>query len=237
MRLYWKHILKAAIPPRYPDWIPEGPVLKDRVSSRRAFEQVVSSGLPPHGDAPKNWDSLYALGKVLENTSHNGKVLDAGATLYSRILPWLYLFGYRDLTGINPIFGKTIRRGPIRYENGNVTATRFSDNTFDVITCLSVIEHGVDVEEYLRECFRILKPGGLLVTSTDYYATSIETAGMTAYGVPIHIFDKNEIIELLEKARQIGFSVPELDLNCEEKVVRWASYDLEYTFLVFKLKK
>ena len=71
--------------------------------------------------------------------------------------------------------------------------TRFDPETFDVVTCLSVVEHGVDLDGYFREAARILKPGGALVTSTDYYPDPIDTAGKHAYGVPVKIFNRAEI--------------------------------------------
>ena len=47
--------------------------------------------------------------------------------------------------------------------------TNFKDNMFDFITSLSVIEHGVNIQNYFREMNRILKKDGMLLTSTDYW--------------------------------------------------------------------
>ena len=58
---------------------------------------------------------------------------------------------------------------------------------------LSVVEHGVDLEAYFREMSRVLRPGGLLLSSTDYWETKIETVGKEAYGGPVHIFCREEI--------------------------------------------
>jgi len=40
---------------------------------------------------------------------------------------------------------------------------------FDYITSLSVIEHGVNIQNYFKEMNRILKKGGVLLTSSDYW--------------------------------------------------------------------
>ena len=51
----------------------------------------------------------------------------------------------------------------------NLEATHYKENTFDFVTSLSVIEHGVDIQKYFEEMSRILKKDGLLLTSTDYW--------------------------------------------------------------------
>jgi hypothetical protein len=85
---------------------------------------------------------------------------------------------------------------------------------------------------------RILKPGGILITSTDYYETPVDTRGQMAFGVPIHIFTKDEIIRALEIARQFGLSsASSLDLSSGERVVHWEKYDLRYSMVVFSLQK
>lgn len=49
----------------------------------------------------KNWDGLAALACILQTTRTSATVLDAGAALGSMILPWLFLYGYRSLVGVN----------------------------------------------------------------------------------------------------------------------------------------
>jgi SAM-dependent methyltransferase len=96
----------------------------------------------------------------------------------------------------------------------------------------------VDIWKYFREMSRILKPGGVLVTSVDYYESPLDTAGKTAYGVPVHIFSREEVLEALSVARDCGLHLTgPLDLRSEEKIVHWGGLDLEYTFLVFTLIK
>lgn len=48
----------------------------------------------------------------------------------------------------------------------NKQALPYEDNFFDLITCTEVIEHLEHYRETLREIFRVLKSGGLLVLST-----------------------------------------------------------------------
>ena len=186
----------------------------------------------------KNWDSLAALDVILRTTRQSARVFDAGGETYSVILPWLSLYGYRNLVCGNISFESAFHRGPIRFEHADITRTTYPDGHFDAITCLSVIEHGVDVELYLREMSRVLKPGGTLVTSTDYYETPIDTRGHTAYGVPVRVFSRPEILKMLDQGEKVGFTpLGPLDPTSGEKVIHWRRFDLRYTFVVFSLRK
>ncbi len=194
--------------------------------------------LPLHRGAEKNWDHLAAVFAILRSTTDSARVLDAGAEFYSNVLPALFAYGYRNLYGINLSFTEEARRGPIRYLPGDITRTIFPDGYFDAVACMSVIEHGVPLEGYLREMYRVLKPGGLLITSTDYYPTAIDTTGRMAHGAAIKIFTKAEIQEILRLAQSVGFeSTGEVDLECSERPVRWDKFDLDYTFVIFTLRK
>lgn len=213
-------------------------VLKSAEEVQDSFEQVQRLGLPPMVDLPKNWDSLAALDIILRTADTNSRIFDAGGEWYSMIAPWLFLYGYKNITVGNKVFDKKRRRGSIVYENSDITSTKFSNGYFNAVTCLSVIEHGVDLIAYFKEMSRIIKAGGILITSADYYDTPIDTKGQEAYGVPIYIYSKDEIIKALELATRYGFSLMSpMDLRSAEKVVHWKEYDLHYTFIIFSLQK
>ncbi len=221
-----------------PATYPVNTVLRDRDEIDAAVAEAERLGLPPVWDAPKSWDSLGALHEVLSRTGPEARVLDAGAEYYSQILRWLYLYGYRDLAGINLVFKRPVRCGPIRLEPGDLTATRFADGHFDAVTCLSVIEHGVDLAAYFGEMARILRPGGVLVTSTDYFAEPTDTCGRRAYGGPIRVFDRREMEAAFALAATYGLELTgPVDLRSGERCVHWAEHDLRYTFLIWTMTK
>jgi SAM-dependent methyltransferase len=211
--------------------------LKSEQQWQRAFDESRTLGLPRHPDAPKNWDTLAAVAKVLAETTPDARVLDAGAELYSSFLPALYTYGYRHLTGINLAFKRTIQRGPIHYEPGDITATRFADKFFDAVACLSVIEHGVNLAAFFTEMARIIKPNGLLMLSTDYWETPVDTAGKQDFGAPIHVFSCRELESALLLAEERGFELAgPIDLHCVEKAVRWDYHGLKYTYVALSLR-
>ncbi len=54
----------------------------------------------------------------------------------------------------------------IQYFDFNTDTYKYQDNSFDVIYSKSVIEHISNIDHFMREQIRILKPGGLLIILT-----------------------------------------------------------------------
>lgn len=210
-------------------------VLQDDNQWQDAVEQARRRKLPLHRDLPKNWDTLGAASTVLARVGPAGRVLDAGAARYSTLLVWLYRYGLRELVGINLEFRRTVRHGRggcVRFEPGDATATRFAAGSFDAVTCLSVIEHGVPMPEFFAEAARLLRPGGVLVISTDYDAEPPDTTGRIAYGAPVHVFAPAEIHSLIKLADEAGFDVEgAFEPGHPQRPVYWKRYDLRYTFV------
>ena len=230
----------ATFPPAPPSdvwtrWV--NSALRARSERDLAIDEVRRIGLPPHPDPPKNWDSLIGLGLILQRTGPEARLLDAGAAPYSVLLPWLYLYGYQDLWGIDLTYEGERRHGTITYQRGDIERTGFDDGAFDVVMCLSVIEHGVSAEAYFREAARILRPGGLLFTSTDYWCEAIDTEAATSYGVPVTVFTPVDVSSMLQTAAAHGLHPRQpIRMDCEERVVHWAQHGLDYTFINFALE-
>jgi SAM-dependent methyltransferase len=170
---------------------------------------------------------------VLAAAGREEPVLDAGSARYSPVLPWLRLYGYVNLTGINLEFGKPVRRDGVVFRFGDVTDTGLEEGSVGAITCMSVIEHGVPVEAFLRESARVLRPGGVLVISTDFDADPPDTTGKLAYGSQVHIFSPQQIRDLVDQAAAFGLRLlGELgDLQHPERPVHWRRQQLDYTFI------
>ncbi|HEV7147323.1 MAG TPA: class I SAM-dependent methyltransferase [Pedococcus sp.] len=232
-----------------PTAVPATAVLRTEAMWRAAVEQAARLRLPAHRDLPKNWDALGAVAAVLtlaDDGSRQARVMDAGSARYSPVLPWLRLYGLGStpgsLLGINLEFGAEVRRDGVVFRHGDVTATELPDGSLDAVTCMSVIEHGVPIEPFLRESARILRPGGILCVSTDYDQDPPDTTGRAAYGTAVHIFGPQEIRDLLVTAQSCGLElVGDLStsdsLSHEERPVHWNRVGLDYTFILLTFRR
>src|SRR5712691_4083484 len=79
-----------------------------------------------------------------------------------KVVPSFYRRNYKPIIEMyeNKIFALSIQ---------DLEKTNFQSNMFDYITSLSVSEHGVNTQNYFKEMKRILKVGGMLLTSSDYW--------------------------------------------------------------------
>jgi len=121
----------------------------------------------------------------------------------------------------------------------NLEDTKYKDQMFDYVTSLSVIEHGVNIEKYFREMSRIIKSNGYLLTSTDYWPDKlVNKKNVLSKGTPDNIFSRDEIEKLVEVADKNGLKLIEpIDFEYKDKVVRWNSIGLDFTFIFFAMRK
>ena len=189
------------------------------------------------GDFVKSWDVLATVNFIKVHVQKNEPVLDIGCYA-SEILLSLYKLNYSNLTGIDldPNLGKMPYQDFIQYETCNFMKTKFNDDSFKVITAISVIEHGLNSKALLLEITRILQPGGYFIASFDYWPEKINTDGIKFFGMDWKIFSKNEVSNFLEEAATYGLSpVGEMELNSDEKAIDCAGK--QYTFGWLALRK
>lgn len=93
------------------------------------------------------------------------------------------------------------------FVRGNLAALPLAEASIDAIATLQVIEHVWDSAEFLRECCRVLRPGGLLLVTTPNRLTF--SPGRDQPLNPFHTkeFTADELAQLVTNA---GFVVQEV---------------------------
>lgn len=167
--------------------------------------------------------NLYGCDLVLKSDS-NSKLTDMSSLVY-----------HEDYEPIAEMYNDKSYQLSIR----NLEDTNYSDQMFDYVTSLSVIEHGINIEKYFREMSRIIKNNGYLLTSTDYWPDKlVNNKNVLSKGTPDNIFSRDEIENLVAIAEKSGLKLIEpIDFEYKDKVVRWNSIGLDFTFIFFAMRK
>lgn len=229
-------------------------ILKEFAAIETARAQIIKKGIDilnpdlqrqfasqghvyPIGDGVKSWDVLQTLNFIETHVSKDAAILDIGA--YRSEVPCdLHLLGYADLYGIdlNPDVVRMPYCQRVRYAVANFFQTPFPAESLSAVTAISVIEHGFDGDNLLRELARVLKPGGYFIASIDYWDDKICTEGLTAFNMDWRIFSKEELVAFFEAAAKYGLHpVGKLDFETQERPVSWN--ERSYTFAWFALQK
>ncbi len=199
--------------------------------------------------------------KIISGAKRESFVLDVGC-YESPILPMLKRLGFFNLYGCDLVLksdsnSKLTNMSSFVYHEDykpiaemyndksyqlsirNLEDTNYSDQMFDYVTSLSVIEHGINIEKYFREMSRIIKNNGYLLTSTDYWPDKlVNNKNVLSKGTPDNIFSRDEIENLVAIAEKSGLKLIEpIDFEYKDKVVRWNSIGLDFTFIFFAMRK
>jgi SAM-dependent methyltransferase len=185
----------------------------------RRMDQLLARDEISYLHPSKRWEYPWALeqAKLLPGN----RVLDAGCGL--SIFPvYLATIGMR-ITACDvelPVRLDRLHGCFVEYIRGDLTALPLADSTFDAIFCISVIEH---LEEHrafnaMGELRRVLRPGGRLLLTTDYYENSeaeIWHEGLAdRFRVDWRVFDEAGLRHFL--CRAVGFKLAgELELSVD----------------------
>jgi SAM-dependent methyltransferase len=149
-----------------------------------------------HEVAYRHCEDLCAGQEVLEAGCGEGYGADLIASVARRVVAVDY-----DATTVSHVR----RRYPrVQVMTANLAALPMPDACVDVVVNFQVIEHLWDQPQFITECLRVLRPGGLLAISTPNRITF--TPGSD---VPLNPFHTRELnaAELRELLEDCGFDV------------------------------
>jgi SAM-dependent methyltransferase len=130
------------------------------------------------------------------------RLLDAGCGS-GRTLDELVRYGRVSGIDLSPqAVAAAQRRGHQDVRVGRVEQLPFADGTFDVVTCLDVIEHTPDDRASLAELRRVVRPGGLLLVTVPAYQ------GLWSWHDEVNLhFRRYDSASLRAAAREAGWEV------------------------------
>lgn len=201
-----------------------------------ATQALQAQGLPRHITVQKNWDQ-FLLYQLLVDHDREARILDLGCGDCCT-LDFLAALGFTHLHGIDLQIKESVSDRPYTLHEGDMTNTALANESYDLLVSISVIEHGVNLRAFFTEAARLLKPGGLLFITTDYWETklSIDDA-IKPFGLSWSIYSKDEIQEVVHTASKHQFTLKQ-DFQipaCDGETVSW--YNQNYTFIALAFER
>ena len=176
-----------------------------------AFKRDGVAELPPEW----NEENLERILKFCRDKIQ-GRVLDVGCGDGFFTAQILKRFNLKNIYGLD-ISQKAVdfarfKHPEIKFQQSALNHIPEETNSIDSITMIEVIEHLVDIEGTLKELFRVMKPGGiLLIATTDFNwlkQVIIAIFFFEKYFYPtnphIRFFKKSTLADILSKN---GFSI------------------------------
>lgn len=238
--------------------MPFSRILRFQSEISAAEDESEQLGLSPSPDLRKYWDNMLAIQAIeAAGVQHHDPIVDLGCRS-GILLTWLHELGYRSLHGCDlrmpsPPLRAAARtrlwrtagaglsmyaRNRTRMRRSPVEVTGFPSSRFAAAACMSVIEHGVDTAAFFRECARILRPGGLLIVSTDYWPEKINVGSLrrfAAAGADDCIFDRTELEALCRQAVHAGLQLDsDVDLSAHEALITSDGFRYTFALLAFR---
>jgi len=159
------------------------PLLKDLQNAERAGHNVAGKALANDYLHVCRWpfrqlEYSFALELIERSGQQKGAALDAG----SGITPFGHAVASLGFSVTACDYDRELMRemasahmeqvygSSVNYEWQDLTRLTYPDQSFDLVTCISVLEHiGAPHDQAaVRELIRVLKPGGQLILTVDY---------------------------------------------------------------------
>lgn len=206
-----------------------------------AVRRLRTAELPGHAVPEKNWD-LALLADMTHDLPRDTAIADFGcAGLYAVEL--LAGQGFRRIVGLDlsvpwqhrvRAYRRRARGTGYKLHRRDITATGLPTASLGALSCLSVLEHGVDVAALAAESARVLAPGGRALVTTDYWPDSPNTVGADHFGLPWRILGRSDLEHLVATFDDAGLVSSETQVpDVAQSVVRWGGCNYTFAALTF----
>lgn len=136
------------------------------------MRQTINRLLSHTGDVALRRRARWILGKI--KTKNPKSILDVGCGdgFYLHLL--CALFPKANIIGIdkdkNALRSASInlKDKNLKLKHGDIYNLNFANNSFDIVLASEILEHLIDDFKGLKEIHRVLRPGGLLLTSVPH---------------------------------------------------------------------
>lgn len=195
----------------------------DYAELRRRLEEMAALDRRLVLHPSKRWEYPWALERA--DLPPGSRVLDAGCG--ASVLPYYLAAEGHRVAGCDPAVepGRAGCRPHVDHVSGDLADLPFAGRSFDVVFCISVIEHLPHgrMPGAMQEMHRVLRPGGKLLLTTDFAedaSTSFRYEGPgPPFDVDWNVFDENRLRKIVLQAR--GWAVAgRIDLRADWSRVR-----------------
>lgn len=191
--------------------------LKTRAQVYAATHYLQENGLIESGISCKNWE-IASIIPFLKD----GDIVDLGSD-GSVVIPnavKLGLKGYK--CGVDLAYKHETEQmdNDVTLIKGDLMDSGLVSGAFDIVTCLSVIEHEVKFDRIAKEVGRLLKVGGNAFISFDYWHPKPPTENTKLYNLSWNILDRNDVITLIDEFMDNGMELTShVDWETQDAVI------------------
>lgn len=98
----------------------------------------------------------------------------------------------------------------VHFSRQNYCNTDFPNNHFDFVWAMESVCHAADKADFLREAYRVLKPGGTLLMA-DFFRVTVPSEWLKKWARSWAVPDFSTTANFRESARGLGFNEPVLE--------------------------